>query len=148
VSAATAALSDEQVLALTLFGEARGEPMEGMLAVAAVIRNRVKADLGHDGKADWWGEGYRGVCLKDKQFSCWNDGDPTQLAVLEHAATIASPGPKMHLLLWIAQGTVHGYLSDTLFGATHYHATRITPSWIATMIPVAQRGQHIFYRER
>jgi hypothetical protein len=56
-------LTDVQILALTLFGEARSEPIEGIVGVGCVIRNRVTAGL------DWWGEGYRGVCLAPYEFS-------------------------------------------------------------------------------
>ena len=33
-------LTDVQILALTLFGEARSEPIEGIVGVGCVIRNR------------------------------------------------------------------------------------------------------------
>ena len=60
------------VVARTLWGEARGEGVAGQIAVAWVIRNRV-----HDANPrSWWGEGYIGVCHKSWQFSCWNPGDP------------------------------------------------------------------------
>jgi N-acetylmuramoyl-L-alanine amidase len=63
---------DRDVLARTLWGEARGEGLAGMVAVAWSIRNRVE-----DGKdKSWWGEGYTGVCQKPYQFSCWNKNDP------------------------------------------------------------------------
>ncbi|MFT8135469.1 hypothetical protein ACMYLZ_23150, partial [Salmonella enterica subsp. enterica serovar Enteritidis] len=63
---------DRDILARTLWGEARGEGQAGQIAVAWTIRNRV-----FDGKAkSWWGEGYAGVGLKPGRFSCWNKNDP------------------------------------------------------------------------
>ena len=63
---------DRDILARTLWGEARGESLAGQIAVAWTIRNRV-----NDGKdKSWWGEGYAGVCQKPYQFSCWNRNDP------------------------------------------------------------------------
>ena len=51
---------DRDVLARTLYGEARGEGLAGQIAVAWTIRNRVK-----DGKdKSFWGEGYGGVSQK------------------------------------------------------------------------------------
>lgn len=45
---------DREILARTLWGEARGESLSGQIAVAWTIRNRV-----NDGKdKSWWGEGY------------------------------------------------------------------------------------------
>ena len=58
-----ARLSDLEVTLVTLFGEARGEPVEGLIAVGSVIRNRVKAAR--------FGSTYRAVCLARWQFSCW-----------------------------------------------------------------------------
>ncbi|PWK42197.1 hypothetical protein C7534_1054 [Pseudomonas sp. OV226] len=52
--------NDRDILARTLWGEARGESLAGQIAVAWTIRNRV-----FDGKTkSWWGEGYASVCLK------------------------------------------------------------------------------------
>ena len=151
VRALVAPLSDQDILALTLFGEARGEPIEGQIAVAQVIRNRVRIDIGNDGKPDWWGEGYRGVCLAPKQFSCWNDGDPTQKAIIDKVGVLRvslDPGQPMRQLHWIAHGIIDGDVFGTLHGATHYHAESIAPSWAKSMIVVARKGHHIFYREK
>lgn len=150
VLALMAGLPDEAIAALTLFGEVRGEPIEGQIAVAAVIRNRVRIDIGGDGKPDWWGEGYRGVCLKDKQFSCWNDGDAGQRAVLDEAGSLHRPdriSPIYRQLAWIARGTISGDLLDTIGNATHYHTFSVSPSWAKAMIVVAKKGRHVFYRD-
>src|SRR5206468_12010195 len=52
-------------LAATLVGECRGEPIEGIIGVANVIRNRAFA-------AD---STLKEICLAPKQFSCWNEDD-------------------------------------------------------------------------
>lgn len=74
---------DHDILARTLWGEARGESLAGHIAVAWTIRNRV-----NDGRAkSWWGEGYTGVCQKPYQFSCWNK-NVTNFAYLSGAKSI------------------------------------------------------------
>ena len=55
-------------LAKTIYGEARGESIETMLAVGWVIRNRLQAGR--------YGSTYKDVVLQPKQFSCWNESDP------------------------------------------------------------------------
>jgi N-acetylmuramoyl-L-alanine amidase len=51
---------DRDVLARILWGEARGEWLDRMVAVAWSIHNRAE-----DGKEkSWWGEGDAGVCRK------------------------------------------------------------------------------------
>ena len=51
------------IVARTLYMEARSERKTGIDAVASVIYNR----------ADKKAENLPTVCLKEKQFSCWND---------------------------------------------------------------------------
>ncbi len=54
-------------LAKTIWGEARGENIETMLAVGWVVRNRLSAKR--------YGKTYKDVVLQPFQFSCWNSGD-------------------------------------------------------------------------
>src|SRR3546814_9887201 len=56
------------LLARTIWGEARGEPVRGMEAVAAVVMNRVA-------RPGWWGRTVASVCTKAYQFACWNEDD-------------------------------------------------------------------------
>ncbi len=53
----------EEIIAITILAEARGEGEAGMYAVAAVIAQRA-----NDKKVT-----PEQVCLKRKQFSCWNN---------------------------------------------------------------------------
>ncbi len=53
---------EQQIIALTLLAEARGEGIEGMEAVAMVIKQRM-ANRKQTASQ---------VCLAPKQFSCWN----------------------------------------------------------------------------
>jgi spore germination cell wall hydrolase CwlJ-like protein len=61
-------LDDKQVMGLTIYGEARGEPVEGQIAVGTVIMERVD-------HRDWDGKTVKEVCLKKYQFSCYNEWD-------------------------------------------------------------------------
>ena len=60
--------NDLMIMAKTIWGEARGEGRNGQVAVAWVIRNRAE-------RGGWFGNTIREVCLKDQQFSCWNNND-------------------------------------------------------------------------
>lgn len=68
---------DERVdiVARTIYGEARGQPYFDRLAVGFVIYEREK-------RPGWWGEGFIAVCCKDRQFACWNRGNPNLDALL------------------------------------------------------------------
>lgn len=128
-----------EVLARTLYGEARGEPVRGKEAVASVILNRV-ARAGERG-GYWWGTSVIGVCLKPWQFSCWNAGDPNRakiLAVTPQNATFAT-------CLRIARRALSGGLKDPTNGAVHYHSMRVHPPWAWRHAPCAEIGNHLFY---
>lgn len=128
------------VLARTLWGEARGESVRGMEAVAAVVMNRVAA--ARAGRVRWWGRTVAEVCRAPWQFSCWNEGDPNRPRLL--AVTAADPA--FAAALRIARRAVAGTLGDPTGGATHYHRGGITPSWAAGRAPCAEIGRHLFYR--
>lgn len=129
------------VLARTLWGEARGEGVQGMEAVAGVILNRVAVAQARGGKF-WWGGDLIQVCQKPYQFSCWNRSDPNFRKLQDVDATDLYFATAQR----IARRAVEGVLSDQTGGATHYHERSITPNWAKGVVPCATIGRHIFYR--
>ena len=149
----TSHLSDVQVLACTLYGEARSEPTEGIIAVACVIRNRSRIDIHGDGKPDWWGEGVRGVCLAPKQFSCWlpegGAGNHQKLAnLVAELKQGKATDSRFKECAWIATGVINDWCRDVTGGADHYHVAGMTPrpKWAANVVPIKQVAKHVFYR--
>lgn len=128
---------DWEALARTIYGESRGEPYEGQVAVAWVVKNRAA-------RPSWWGKTIEEVCFKPKQFSCWNHGDPN-LDVI-HAAT---PNVPNYLrAMGVAALVIMGDLPDPTQGATHYHSDGIrTPLWAESLKHTVTIGHHKFYRE-
>lgn len=132
---------DRDILARTLWGEARGESLAGQIAVAWAIRNRV-----NDGKAkSWWGEGYAGVCQKPYQFSCWNKSDPN-FAYLSGAKPI--PFRDLAQARIAAEQVIDGRVPDPTGGATHYYATSMprAPTWTVGAKLTLTLGQHVFFK--
>ncbi|MBD8604487.1 cell wall hydrolase [Pseudomonas sp. CFBP 8771] len=130
------------VVARTLWGEARGEGIAGQIAVAWVIRNRV-----HDAnRRSWWGEGYIGVCHKPWQFSCWNPDDPNYPCV-SGALPIAQA--QWAQALMVAEQVIAGGTADPTDGATHYHALRLPrpPAWTAGATCTLVLGGHAFFKD-
>lgn len=132
---------DVLTLSKTLWGEARGEGYKGMLAVAHVIRNRA-ASPGRD----WWGDTITEVCLKPRQFSCWNTDDPNRdlldNVTLEDREYLIAHG--------VAALVLAGELDDPTGGATHYLRSDILNRvrWDDSMVETARIGHHVFFRER
>lgn len=130
-------------LARTIYGEARSEGYQGMLAVGWVVRNRADAP-------SWWGKSVSEVCRKRLQFSCWNEDDPN-LPLLK-AATLEDPA--FRTAYRAALGAYDRAEKDPTNGATHYVTTAKPsfaktwpPSWTLSMVPRGTVGAHMFYRE-
>lgn len=128
------------VLARTLWGEARGQGAEGMSAVANVVMNRVR--LAQQKGGYWWGDTVVAVCQKPYQFSCWNRSDPN----FKKLQAVDEGDLYFATALRLARRAVIGRLPDATEGATHYHAAGISPFWARGEKPCAVIGAHIFYK--
>lgn len=127
---------DREVMARTMWGEARGEGREGIRAVGHVINNRMKSGKWYGGKT------LAAVCLRGKQFSMWNDTDKNRLAVCE----LPDDDPTLNLCRSLCDDIVNGD-EDPTFGATHYYSTSIpTPAWAISGQMTLHIGKHKFYR--
>lgn len=133
--------ADIDVMARTLWGEARNQGIKGMEAVACVIINRFNENI--------WYSKYKGVrsiqavCLKPKQFSCWNKDD----ANYEGCLSVNTFDKTYVLALEIARKAKYGELKDITKGANHYYADSIkAPKWVKDMKFCVKIGQHNFYK--
>lgn len=150
-------VSDRQALIATLYGESAGETVESQIAVGCAIRNRVLADLGHDGKPDWWGEHFTGVCLAPWQFSCWwekNSPNTARVYALASALLNGQPADNPRLVVqlgWIADGMIGDAVIDTTHGSTHYVTNALLlmapPAWAKGKTPCAVIGHHSFFKD-
>jgi len=122
-------------LALNVYYEARSEPMDGQYAVAHVVLNRVADDAFPDDACKVVKQGYhkgRHRC----QFSWYCDGKSD------------NPKDKMSWIVAqvVAYNTLYGYHKDNTHGATHYHATYVSPWWRKHYDKTVAHGSHIFYK--
>ena len=124
---------DIDVLARTIYGEARGESRDGQIAVGWVILNRY-----HTGR--WFaGETIAEVCQKPLQFSCWNKNDPNCKKITTATEAVLRP-------YWeLAERLVNDEFADITNGATHYHTKNCRPAWSKGKLPCAIIGNHVFY---
>jgi N-acetylmuramoyl-L-alanine amidase len=142
--------SDLRALSLTLYGEGRGEPIEGRIAIGSIIRNRAKTR--------YCGESIAAVCLWPWQFSCWNPGaDENHAHLLAVAQALAAGGPPPWTGLergiydetcWVASGLLEGLIRDRVAGARHYMTLRQfteDPKWARGRTPAARIGRHVFF---
>jgi N-acetylmuramoyl-L-alanine amidase len=125
---------DADVLARTIWGEARGEPWDGKIAVAAVMLNRWRSGR-------WFAAPtLAGTCQKPGQFSCWLDNDPNKAKLL--AVTLADASLQE---CWSAGLTaVNGPLPFAQ-NVWHYLVTGTPAGWATGQAPIATIGHHSFY---
>ena len=121
-------------LALLLYIEAAGEPVDGIHAVASVVHNRAV-----ERKADYWT-----IIKRSKQFSGWKKHRRRE-AYTE--ATSTAPGrAKWKVCLEIAQSMVAGEFVPSVT-ANHYYNPRLcTPPWGHLLADVRFIGSHKFGR--
>ncbi len=124
VDAHPTAYGDRECLARAVYFEARGEPLEGQLAVAQVILNRVAS--GH------YATTVCGVIGQRGQFS------------FDHARTPAD-GRDWRIAKAIAAIAATAAWDVVAPRATAFHATRVAVGW-TSMHKVGTIGNHVFYR--
>jgi spore germination cell wall hydrolase CwlJ-like protein len=110
-------------LANNIYYEARNQPIEGQIAVAKVVLNRVEDER--------WPSSTCSVVYQNKQFS-WTSTSPSEPKgeAWQKAKTIA-------VLAYI--------LPDPTNGATHFHANYVQPYWAKKFKKKKSIGDHIFY---
>ena len=114
--------------------EARGEGEHGQRAVATVIHNRAH------GKADKM----EGVCLKPKQFSCWNGKAPKSVKI---APKNAFDRQAYIIALKIEKELLNGNFKP-LGDWTHYYNPKLcNPSW-AKGAKQTRVGNHNFLKTK
>jgi len=114
-------------LALNIYHEARGEPIEGKIGVAHVtIARATKRRLA-----------VIAVVKQPHQFSWYSDKKPDDID--DHAAMVSCLEAAAIAMDQRLQG-------NTMQGADHYHKNDIDPYWAKRMNKVAEFGDHIFYR--
>jgi spore germination cell wall hydrolase CwlJ-like protein len=111
-------------LATAVYFESRGEPLEGQLAVAQTILNRV--DSGR------FATSICGVINQPRQFSFDRTRAPR-------------PGSDWQRAQAIARIAANDLWRDVVPRAIAFHAARVAPNW-AGKTRVAIIGNHVFYR--
>jgi len=114
-------------LALVIYFEARGEPLDGQAAVAGVVMERVESERYPDTICD--------VAFQRRQFSAFNRGVPP---IRDQQAWDTSQAVAQ-AVLDDPEGTV------PILGATHYHADWVNPSWADHYTYLGRIGVHLFY---
>src|SRR5574343_653485 len=118
-------LTDAQLFALCIYGEARGEPVAGKIAVGSVVLERVRRN-------GWFGKDLKSVLLKPYQFSCFLPSDKNFKRLEDFAAdfdTAMAMNPVLNSCYVLATGLLEGRITPNV-EATHYEALSTDePAW-------------------
>lgn len=133
--------NDHDILARTLYGEARGEfqktdgGLAALIAVGNVIMNRVKHPT-------CFQRTVQEVCQHPFQFSCWNANDPNARIVRD----VTDKNALFKECLRVAQNVMDGTWPDLTQGCDHYHTIHVAPYWSRGKKPKYKVGRHIFFK--
>lgn len=141
-------MTDLEIMALTVWAEARGESPNGQRAVAWVIRNRLE-------NPGWWsrhaGDGIpddtlAAVCRDPYQFSCWNPSDPNRSRLF--AIKTRERADYQAILKLCGAVMMADPSTDPTRGADHYCTSAVVrhTRWARGRKPVAVIGNHHFYK--
>jgi len=134
--------NDIDVLARTIYGEARGEygrpdgGIASLICVGNVVMNRLA-------KMSWFGRSVREVCQKPWQFSCWNYGD-----VNRHIIEQVDAGDGVFKVCKdVAYQVAHALWPDLTGGCDHYYSALLKspPKWAVGKPPKFRIGRHLFF---
>ena len=128
------------VLAKTIWGEARGQSIAVKDAIANVVLNRVKIAEQHG--RYWWGNSIIAVCQKAYQFHCWTRTSPIYKEIV-----FSQPNNKEYMTcVDIAVDAIDREILDNTHGATHYHRVSEDPYWAKGEKPTAIIDGFKFYK--
>jgi len=131
-------MNDIEIMARTLFGEARPRDVQDAEAIACVILNRV----GYRN----WPSSIREVCLQPWQFSCWLQHDDAHAKNFARLMGAARGANAWFDQCWaISERAVAGSLRDPTRTSTHYHTRAVSPRWSRDRTPVFETQGHVFF---
>lgn len=107
--------SDREVLAATIWGQARAGDLAARQRTASVALNRAAYAKTHDNRPEFGDGSVRMACRAPDQFPCWTPGDPSRMPMLK--LNFASPDAALTECLAIADQALAGALPDSTGGS-------------------------------
>ncbi len=119
--------ADLSCLAGAIYFESKGEPLDGQLAVANVVINRMNSGR--------FPRTICGVVTQPGQFSFVRGG---------RMPSVSIANPAYRKALAVAQVAMERHWESPVANALFFHARRVAPGWRLTRVGTV--GAHIFYR--
>ena len=135
--------NDYHCLASNIYWEARNQPLLGKVAVAQVVFNRVDHNRYPDTicnvvkQTKFYPSGR--IDLHSCQFSWYCDGQSDE--------PVETWGFSYEDAFYLAVDFIEERPLDITEGSTHYHSTKVNPTWSKALDKIVQIEEHIFYRQ-
>lgn len=127
-------INDDTWGIMTVWGEARGEEYQGKVAVAEVIRNRMKFKYSSDGTA-------ANTVLRKYQFSCHNHDDPNRILMAK--LNDNDPVVKECIKAWNESKNTNLTKNAVLY--CNLKVVSSIPSWAKMEKKTTSIGNHTFF---
>ena len=140
-------LQSTKCLAMNMYHEARGQGTAGMIAVSAVVLNRVNDKR--------FPNSVCGVVFQAQMKKSWKTGEPVPVRnkcqfswYCDGKSDDVTDEEAYKKALDLSSLIMHNDIKfvDITDGATHYHADYVKPDWAKTKVRTTEIGDHIFYR--
>lgn len=122
-------------LARAIYYEARGEAIEGQIAVAQVILNRARSVKWPDTICGVVNQGMERGEKCQFSFACSHHAGEPSGEAWDQARLLADQAVGGQA--WLRE----------MLEATHYHTTSVAPVWRLNLVTLGTVGTHVFYRE-
>ena len=121
-------------MTMNLYREAGNSTALDMAAIGRVVIQRAEDRR--------WKDDICGVVYERKQFS-W-----TNSATLRKKPKLTNPqeARAFRMAHIVSKQVLQGKYKNLVPGATHYHATYVSPYWVDSMVLIGQTGAHLYYK--
>ena len=132
---AKASAAERMCLARAVYYEARGEAMDGQIAVAQTVLNRARSKHWPNTICGVVNQGVERGEKCQFSFACFKHLSEPGGETWEQAQLVAEQA--LAGQAWLRE----------LIEATHYHATGVAPVWRSGLSEIKTIGTHVFYRD-
>jgi hypothetical protein len=141
-------LTEDEIVCMTGYQEARGEVYESLVAVLWTIRNRKEVKTGGPNLGTLSDGTYSGTCLRYGQFSGWHFKDPNFKAAM--LLDDQEPSYQRVAFAWDKVKGMQKSDDPTKGGLFYYNPKAVThaPVWLPYVDLTATLGNHCYYRPK
>lgn len=130
-------INPDSLAIITVWQEAQGEPYEGKIGVAEVIRNRMLRNYSSDGTV-------AGTVARRYQFSAWNDDSQDNALLIKALKIVDSDAIVQECIRAWNQSKNTNYVKGAVL---YVNKNKANPDWAKDSNFIIRIGDHWFYSD-